>query len=78
MTKFEEYKKEAHTQLEILCGCNFENSEQGVHDALEKVFAHGSYGDGAKAVMIVSRWMWAHCEDEYHSGAMMARTNNNQ
>jgi hypothetical protein len=67
MDKFAKMMEEAITHLSILCGCNVENSESGVHDALEKVFAKGSYGDGAKAVMIVSQWMWAHCETRYHS-----------
>lgn len=67
MDWFKKKKETAVMQLGVLCGNPVENSEQGVHDALECVFAHGSYADGAKAVMIVSQWMWANCEEAYHS-----------
>ena len=55
-------------QLGVLCGNPVENSEQGVHDALECVFAHGSYANGAKAVMIVSQWMWVDNENQLAVG----------
>ena len=68
MYKLTEMKKDAVTQLAILSEMNLEDSEPGVCAALEHVFHHGSYKDGAKAVMIVSQWMWANCEERYHSG----------
>ena len=73
MNKFEEMMKECIAQLGILCCTPVENSEDGVHKALEIAFndAH-TFSDGAKAVMIASRWMWAHCEKEYHNGASSA------
>ena len=67
MDKFDEMKKEAVTQMAILAEMNIEDSEDGICKALAKVFHHGSFKDGAKAVMIVSQWMWAHCEKWYHS-----------
>lgn len=69
MDKFEEMKKECVAQLGILCCTPIENSEDGIHKALEKAFSdEHTFSDGAKAVMIASRWMWAHCEHEYHKG----------
>lgn len=67
MEKFLMMKKEAITQLAILAECNVENSQQGVCDAVACVFEHGSYRDGAKALMIASQWMWADCEERYHA-----------
>ena len=67
MDKFKKMKEEARTQLAILAETNIENSEAGICAAIERVFHYGSYKDGAKAVMIASQWMWAHCEECYHS-----------
>lgn len=69
MDKFKKMKEEAVTALSILCGCNVQNTHDGVQDALEKVFHHGSYKDGAQAVVLVSKWMWADCETRYHSNS---------
>ncbi len=67
MDKFQEMKKEAVTHMSILCEDTIEDSKQGMHDALACVFKHGSCRDKAKAVMIAAQWMWAHCEEAYHS-----------
>ena len=69
--KFAEMKEAAKLELAILAECNVDNTRDGVHDALAKVLEHGSYGDGAKAIMIVSQWMWADCEERYHAQKTM-------
>lgn len=65
--KFDEIKKESLTQLAILAEMNIDNTEHGVCDAIAHVFEHGSYRDGAKALMIASHWLWAHHEEAYHA-----------
>ena len=67
MDKFHEMKEKITTQLGILAEQPVENSTQGIHDALERVMREGSCGDKAKAIMMVGQWMWAHCEEWYHS-----------
>lgn len=73
MNKFDEMMKEAATQMSILCETPIENTDKGIHDGLAKVFKCGSCNDKAKAVMIASQWMWAHCEKAYHSSSPVAK-----
>ena len=67
MDKFKEMKEKAIAQLGILAEQPVENTEDGVCHALKRIFNLGTWNDGAKAVMIVSHWMWANCEEAYHS-----------
>jgi hypothetical protein len=67
MDKFDEMMKDAVTNLGILAERPVANDAESVCSALAHVFHHGSFNDGAKAVMIVSQFMWAHCEKSYHS-----------
>ena len=68
MDKFKKMKEEALIALSNLCECNVQDTHDGVQNALEMVFQHGSYKDGAQGVMLVSQWMWADCEERYHAG----------
>lgn len=67
MDLFKEMQKEAVTHLSILAENNVEDTADGVCNAGARVFEHGSYKDGMKAVMIVAQWMWANCEERYHA-----------
>lgn len=64
--EFEEMKKDAATNLGILAERPVADNPDSVCAALAHVFRHGSFNDGAKAVMLVSQFMWAHCEELYH------------
>lgn len=67
MDEFDEVMKDAATQMGILCEVPVKNSDDGIHDGLAMMFKRGSCNDKASAVLIAARWMWAHCEKEYHA-----------
>lgn len=72
MDKFDEMMSEAVTQMGVLIKRPVENSESGMHDALACAFRK-TYSCGATAVMLMSQWMWAHCEKRYHSNGSKAQ-----
>ena len=73
MEYFRSYKKEIAVALGTLIGNPVDNTAQGVHDAVACAFEHGSYNDGAKAVLMAAQWMWADCEERYHAAQPAAK-----
>ena len=69
MDKFEEKRKEAWHQLSILAEMPIEDSPQGIADAKARIYHHGDCNDKAKADVIAEQYMWAYCEEWYHSQA---------
>lgn len=67
MDKFHEMKKDISVALGQLVQHPVENSHQGIHAGLAYALEHGTFEEGAEAVMMVGQWMWAHCEEWYHS-----------
>ena len=69
MEKMEKYKMamdEAAKHMSLLCGCDVENTKDGMIAARKKVYDRGNYEDNAKADFYFSQWMWGHCEMEAH------------
>lgn len=67
MNHFEKVMNEMKTQMSILCQTPVDGTPDGMCGARAMVYDRGDYDDNAKADMILYRWMWAHCEEEYHS-----------
>ena len=67
MDKFHEMKKEVAVAFGAMCCGPIENTADGIHGALADILEHGTYEDGAKAVMMAAQWMWADCEERYHA-----------
>ncbi len=68
--KFQHKMAEAVQQMSNLCNAPIENSPEGIHYALACAMKVGTPSDKATAVLVATRYMWAHCEYEYHSSAM--------
>ena len=67
MDKFKEKQKDIAVALGQLVQHPVENSHQGIHAALAYALKHGTFEEGAEAIMMVAQWMWADCEEWYHS-----------
>lgn len=51
----------------MMCGCEIDNSEDGVEKAMNMVFKHGTPKQMAHAQKWSSKYYWASCEEWYHS-----------
>lgn len=67
MDKFKKVKDDAIEHLSVMCGCDIENSEDGVEKAMNMVFKHGTPKQMAHAQRWASKYYWASCEEWYHS-----------
>ena len=73
MDKFHDMQKEIAVAFgPMVCG-QPENTADGIHGALADVLEHGTYEDGAKAIMMAAQWMWADCEIRYHESTPTAK-----
>ncbi len=70
MEKYKKLRDEAIVKLGTLLENPIEDTEAGVHGALECVFRRGTAKDKATAAMIAGQWMWAHCEMTAHAEEM--------